>query len=734
MSLEQIRRRWPELSLAGQALAGAAMIPGGGSETLAGAALVAAGAEDFARYGRTNRWQRIGQSAVVAGSTVRMAAWAANRIGPWTGSPHSAWGWERTALLAAEAACATSTAILGMAKKDTPLGRGMRTWWKWVHGDRPGMDIGGVLLGHKLGFLGAPVYWSGRDRYRHGIFVGGSGVGKTSRILAPLILQDLLRMAEGEQIGITLFEPKGEFAAEVARAARSFGIPTIHVDPSRPDTDTWNPLDGDPDKVAESVRSVLSIMFGKQDAFFSAIQGQATVSTILLLKALLGNDATLMEVQRHLLDQGRLKASVDKYGSKFRTNGEPDLTEAYFRGEVFPNDKWTQHITGLKTQLQSLLTHEQLRKVLCSPSSFSIDEHLAHGRQVLCIGSSLGPLAETLGKLFGKLLFLSFQNAVFRRPGTEKDRIPHVLVVDEAPVFLTDSIATLLSMARSYRVSVVLAMQNQSQLDLSSQGLGGQAFANTVRSNCATKLVFGTATTADDAFWVTSQFGADTVSEETIHQDSSGRRSVGTRQVEKARVRPTQVIEQKSGRAHLQLLQNEEIQVAEIMTHRVVWPWDGGPQPRWKVEASPRVQMGPGAPVEQVSVEPQPKTTPTGGAAEPRQISAASTKAPKEQPSAGTPLAPDVPLDPDDEASEEEASTPAPVEAAAPVTVETPAPAQSAAPTMSTVEAPPEPAVAPEPAPPTAVTETPKPVIQRRSVGPPPATPTVQTPSQVRVW
>ncbi len=591
--METIRRHWPELSLAGQALAAGAMVAGGGLETVVGAALIAAGAEDLARTGGTSRWQRVAQSAVVAGGAARAGVWAAGRIGPWTGSPHPAWAGERIAMLAAEAACATSMAALGLAQRDTVLGRTAQSWWRWVSSTRTPNEIGPVKLGHRLGMFGAPVYWTGLDRYRHFIAVGGTGVGKTSRLLAPIALQDLLRMAAGEQIGLTVFEPKGEFAAQVARAAKEFGIPTIHVDPSRPDTDVWNPLDGDKDKVAESVRSVLNIMFGKQDPFFGAVQGQATVSTILLLKSLFGDKATLLDVQRHLLNVKKLQASVDQYGAKFRgPDGERDLTEEYFRGDVLANDKWTQHITGLKTQLQSLLTHERLRRVLCSPSSFSLDEHLAHGRQVLCVGTDIGNLGPTLGKLFGKLLLLSFQNAIFRRPGTENTRIPHVLIVDEAPVFLTDSIADLLSMGRSYRISVVLAMQNQSQLDLSSQGLGGQAFADTVRSNCATKLVFGTATSAEDAFWVTSQYGADTITEQTIHQDSTGRRSVGSRQVEKARVRPTQVIEQKPGRAFLQLLRNEAIEVHEIMTERVKWPWQpGGAKPTRLVDAAPRVDM-----------------------------------------------------------------------------------------------------------------------------------------------
>ncbi|MGB9879641.1 MAG: hypothetical protein ACPLRM_02650, partial [Anaerolineae bacterium] len=92
---------------------------------------------------------------------------------------------------------------------------------------------------------GVPVVLKHNDRYTHTLVVGTTGTGKTSRVLKPLIYQDLEALASGRRLGITVIEPKGSFAADVAEMCRDMGIPCTFINPEDPNTAKFNPLDGD---------------------------------------------------------------------------------------------------------------------------------------------------------------------------------------------------------------------------------------------------------------------------------------------------------------------------------------------------------------------------------------------------------------------------------------------------------------------------------------------------------
>lgn len=563
----------PALLLAGQVAVIAWLLGRGGWLTVASVVLVMLGADLLARQRQSPIPYRVAQSLAVIAAAVRIIRWIATRVGPWTGSPASAWALERSVTPDIFGALSILVLIVALAKPHTVAGEALRHWFAWMlHKPARADYIGPVTLGKTvapLGF-GTPVRWGGADRYRHMVLVGPPGTGKTARVLSQIAYQDMLRMARGERMSLTVIEPKGEFAGRVAATARSLGLKVIHVDPFVDGAAHWNPLEGPAEAVAEGVRAVLSTLFGKQDQFFASMQEQATKNSILMLKALHGDDLTFIDVQRHLLDLDLMRRTMREY--ERLPSVDPVVLE-YFRGEITKNDKWAQHISGLKAQLQDLLTNHAVRDVLCNKSTVNLDEYLSEGGQVLCVGTALGSLTGKLGSLFGKLLVMSLQNAVFRREGLESTRIPHVMVIDEAPMYINPEFSQLLSIGRSYRTSVVLALQNLAQMDLWSQGSGGKAFADTILSNCSARMILGTGASVDDAQWYAQQFGTELVPEHTQHKDSTGRSSEGVRTVEKLRVRPTEIMEQKPGHALVLLTQDGTIRhFPNVRTSFVRWP------------------------------------------------------------------------------------------------------------------------------------------------------------------
>lgn len=515
------RAHWPAALLCGEALVVALLLPDGGWRTATGALALAAAADILARQGRLPVLYRALQTALAAAGAAVTAWWLASRAGPWTHSPPQWWAPEDRIVLVVAAGLAAIALLVGLAAPRTPAGESIRTWWRWVRRGTGRMDyLGPVVLGRTVGppWSRRPAVWEGDDRYRHLLMIGAPGTGKTSTVLAQIAFQDLMRMVQGGEIGLTVFEPKGEFAERVYDAAKAMGLRAVLVDPRREDSAVWNPLEGDPDKVAESVRTVLETMFGRQDAFFGNVQESASRNTVLLLKALRGDDLTFVDVLEHLWNQDKLAQAVAAYDRL--PHAHPHLL-TYFRNIVLKNPKWQEHTLGLQIQVQDLVINRSVNRVLSGKSSFNVDAHLAGGGGVLCVGTALGDLSSKMGGLFGRLLLMSLQDAIFRRPGTERTRKPHVLLVDEAPMFINPRFGELLSMGRSYRVSIALAFQDLSQLELWSQGEGGKAFAGTVLGNCQTRMMFGGGT-QPDALWFSRQLGMSPEVERTLRVDSRG--------------------------------------------------------------------------------------------------------------------------------------------------------------------------------------------------------------------
>jgi len=363
-----------------------------------------------------------------------------------------------------------------------------------------------VVLGRKGR---EPVVLRERDRFLHVLVVGTTGTGKTSRVLKPMIYQDLEAMARGERLGVTVVEPKGDLADSVAAMAREMGLEVVYLNPLDPASPRFNPLEGEEDEVAEIMRTVLTSLFGKQEAFFSNVQQIACRNTVKLLKRLRGNDVTMV----HMADALRNPAVLEGYVAELEAREGHSALTGYFRAEVLGKlqDKMQQFALGLRLQVEDLLGNDMLRRLFDGPSGIDLDRHL-EGGQVLVVNTAMGALGK-LGDVFGQFVVMHLQNAVFRRPGNEWTRVPHCLYIDEFPRYLNPDFERLLAIGRSYRCGVVLALQNTSQL-LLTDARQPDAFRNVVLGNCRTKVVLNL-DDAEDAGRFARELGEVWVEEES---------------------------------------------------------------------------------------------------------------------------------------------------------------------------------------------------------------------------
>ena len=354
--------------------------------------------------------------------------------------------------------------------------------------------------------MGMPIVWQGSDCFTHMLAVGPTRCGKTATILKPMIYQLLLQKKRGVPLGISVVEPKGDVAAMVNEMCLEMDIPCIHVDPDKPNSASFNPMEGETDTVAEATVVVLKGLFGKQDAFFATVQELSARNVTKLLKELHGDNMDIIDVMNTLRDQNVLQQKVSELKHR---DGMTDLVH-FFEAELLGSmrEKYQQFVIGLRAQLENIVSNEALRTIMTGRSDVNIDEHLETGG-VLAVNTALGKLRKA-GDAFGQFMIMHLQNGTFRRPGTEDTRIPHFLIVDEYSRYINPDVEIFLSLAAEYKVAGIFATQSLGQLEIESGNLGPKAMKQAILTSCRNKICFG-GISAQDAQDFADEFGKDKV-------------------------------------------------------------------------------------------------------------------------------------------------------------------------------------------------------------------------------
>jgi hypothetical protein len=346
------------------------------------------------------------------------------------------------------------------------------------------------------------ILWGGDDPFTHTIIFGPTRCGKTSTLLKPLIFQILLAKLRGIPVGLSVIEPKGDLARMVAEMSKEMELPYTYIDPDKEETDAFNPMIGDIDDVAEATVAVLQGLFGKQEAFFRTVQELSSRNVTKLLKELQGNDLDLMDVIQTLRDPELLEARVNLLEQR---KGQSDLTQ-FFKAELLGTlrDQYYRFVIGLRAQLENITGNRHLKKIMSGRNSINIDEHFANGG-IFAVNTSMGKLRKA-GDAFGQFVIMHLQSGTFRRPGTERTRVPHFLIVDEYSRYINPDVELFLSIAAEYRVAGVFATQSLGQLEMESGQISARAMKKAILTSCRNKIAFG-GLSWEDAEEMAKEFG-----------------------------------------------------------------------------------------------------------------------------------------------------------------------------------------------------------------------------------
>ena len=144
-----------------------------------------------------------------------------------------------------------------------------------------------------------------------------------------------------------------------------------------------------------------------------------------------------------------------------------------------------------------------VKTILCNRTkNIDFDKSLANG-DVTFVCTRRGDLGSSSHTAFGLFFLISMQNAVLRRPGTEKSRIPNFLYIDEFPDFICKATEPIFTMYRKYKIGTIISAQNLEQLEPSNSR---ESLKQTILANCASKIFTGGGS-IDELKWWSDEFG-----------------------------------------------------------------------------------------------------------------------------------------------------------------------------------------------------------------------------------
>jgi len=326
----------------------------------------------------------------------------------------------------------------------------------------PNMPAEGLILGKNV-YRGVEttVRMQREDRRRHLYIIGQTGTGKTT-FMKELMRQDIVN---GEGIGI--IDPHGEFAEYAlgcvpreriedviyfnpADLERPMGLNMLEYDPKNPEQKTFivNELIGIFDKLYD-----LKTTGGP-------IFEQYTRNALMLLMDDPGEGATLMDVPRVMADaEFRKKLLVKCQNIVVKDFWVKEAEKA--GGEA----SLVNMVPYITSKFNTFVANDFMRPIIGQSKSSLNFREIMDGKKILLVNLSKGRLGDINAYLLGLIIVGKLMMASFARVDTPEEMRPDFyLYIDEFQNFITDSISTILSEARKYRLVLTIAHQYIKQL------------------------------------------------------------------------------------------------------------------------------------------------------------------------------------------------------------------------------------------------------------------------------
>lgn len=321
----------------------------------------------------------------------------------------------------------------------------------------------GLLLGKNV-FRGdeAEVRMTDEDRRRHLYVIGQTGTGKTE-FLKNLIKQDI-----AERKGLAVIDPHGDMVNDILSfipagrmedviyfdpgdVARPMGLNFLEYDERYPEQKTF---------VVEELMQIFIKLYGSVPESIGPIFQQYFRNATHLVIEDPASGSTLLDIIRVMADKAfreyKISRSKNPVVNAFwkeiaeKTGGEHSLANL---------------VPYITSKFDTFLSNEIMRPIIAQQhSAFNMREVMDSGK-ILLVNLSKGRVGELNSSLIGLVIVGKILMAALSRADEPtENRKDFYLYMDEFHNFSTPSISTILSEARKYRLSLIMAHQFIGQL------------------------------------------------------------------------------------------------------------------------------------------------------------------------------------------------------------------------------------------------------------------------------
>jgi hypothetical protein len=316
----------------------------------------------------------------------------------------------------------------------------------------------GLLLGHNH-FRGVTneIRMKREDRFRHFYVIGQTGTGKSS-IFSIMVRQDL---RNGE--GLAIVDPHGSLIEDnLPFIPRSRADDVVYFNPadqSRPMGLNLLEADTDDEKelVALDAMNIMIKLFGNE-IFGPRIQDYFRNGCLTLMSHPEGG--TIVDIVRLFTDDDFQRERVtyvkNPVVKSFWTD-QMAKTGAREKQEIIPY---------FAAKFGQFITNAMMRNIIGQTKSAFDFIDVMQTKKILLMNLSKGEVGDINSKLLGLIIVSKLQMAALRRQRFAKEeRQDFFMYIDEFQNYITDSIESILSEARKYRLSLNMAHQYIAQLE-----------------------------------------------------------------------------------------------------------------------------------------------------------------------------------------------------------------------------------------------------------------------------
>lgn len=326
-----------------------------------------------------------------------------------------------------------------------------------------GFNRDGIVLGvNKHRSAETTVYMGREDRLRHFYCIGQTGTGK-STLLKNMIIQDI---QNGD--GVCMIDPHGTDIVDVLAAvpreryedviyfdpsytARPMGLNMMEFDPAYPEQKTF---------VVNELLSIFRKLFGAVPESMGPAFEQYFRNSALLVMEHPESGNTLIEI-------GRIMGDSDFRELKLSHCKNPIITQFWENAERTSGEQsLANFVPYITNKFDPFVSNEIMRPVIAQEKSAFNFRDIMDTKKIFLVNLSKGRLGDLNANLIGLVLVGKFLMAALSRVDSlDKDLPPFYLYIDEFQNITTDSIATILSEARKYKLSLTIAHQYIKQLE-----------------------------------------------------------------------------------------------------------------------------------------------------------------------------------------------------------------------------------------------------------------------------